>query len=210
MRGRANKFIPEELAWIEANKTLPRATLHSAFCFQFGRSDISFETLNTLCKRNGWLTGRDTRWQPGSVPSNKGKKMPFNPNSARTQFKKGDRAPNKRDIGYESIDKSGYVKICVAEPNPWTGADTHMAFKHRWLWEKANGPVPKGMALKCLDGDKLNCDPSNWEAIPFALQPQLNSRFGRGYDEAPSEMKPTIMAIAKLNHKVRQLRKGVS
>lgn len=27
MRGRANKFIPEELAWIEANKTLPRDTL---------------------------------------------------------------------------------------------------------------------------------------------------------------------------------------
>lgn len=208
MRGRANKFIPEELAWIEANKTLPRATLHSAFCFQFGRSDISFETLNTLCKRNGWLTGRDTRWQPGSLPPNKGKKMPFNPNSARTQFKKGQRPLNKYDIGHESIDRDGYVKICVDEPNPWSGHRSYMAFKHKWLWEKANGPVPEGMFLKCLDGDKRNCAPSNWEALPRALAPRLNGRFGRGYDTADPELKPTIMVIAKLEHKARQLRKG--
>jgi len=83
-----------------------------------------------------------------------------------------------------------------------------MAFKHKWLWERANGPVPKGMVLKCLDGNKLNCDPSNWEAIPMALQPRLNGRFGRGYDHADPELKPTIMAIAKLEHKARQIRKG--
>ncbi|WP_190238190.1 hypothetical protein [Cereibacter johrii] len=43
---------------------------------------------------------------------------------------------NKLDVGAESIDRDGYVKICVAEPNRWTSAPTHMAFKHRWLWEK--------------------------------------------------------------------------
>lgn len=208
MKGRAVSYIAEELEWIEANKTLPRATLHSAFSFRFGRSDVSLGALTALCKRKGWLTGRTGQYATGAVPPNKGQKMPFNENSARTQFKKGQRPLNKHEIGHESIDKDGYVKICVDEPNPWTGHRSHMAFKHRWLWEKANGPVPKGMVLKCLDGNKLNCDPSNWEAIPMALSPRLNGRFGRGYDHAPAELKPTIMAIAKLEHKARQVRKG--
>lgn len=208
MKGKAIEYIAEELAWIEANKTLPRATLYSAFCFRFGRADVSFGALNGLCKRKGWLTGRDGRIQPGTTPPNKGKKMPYHPNSARTRFQKGQRPLNKYEIGHESIDKDGYVKICVDEPNPWTGHRSYMAFKHRWLWEKANGPVPKGMLLKCLDGNKLNCEPSNWEAIPMAMQPRLNGRFGRGYDHADPELKPTIMAIAKLEHKARQMRKG--
>lgn len=35
---------------------------------------------------------------------------------------------------------------------------------------------------------------------------ELNGRFGRDYDTAPSELKPTILAIAKLEHKARELR----
>lgn len=208
MMGKWIRYTAEELAWIESHKTLARIELHAEFCRRFDRTDVSKDTLNGLCKRRGWLTGRDGRIQAGAPSMHKGKKRPFHPNSARTQFKKGQRALNKHDVGYESIDKDGYVKLCVAEPNPWTGAATHMTFKHRWLWEKANGPVPKGMVLKCLDGNKVNCDPSNWEAIPMALQPRLNGRFGRGYDTADAELKPTIMAIAKLDHKARQLRKG--
>jgi hypothetical protein len=34
--------------------------------------------------------------------------------------------------------------------------------------------------------------------------PRLSGRFGRGYDDAPSELKPTIMAVAKLEHQLRQ------
>jgi hypothetical protein len=85
---------------------------------------------------------------------------------------------------------------------------TGMVQKHRYLWEKANGPVPEGMRLKCLDGDRTNCDPSNWRAVPYALAPRLNGRFGRGYDAAPPELKPTIMAITELEHKARQVLKG--
>jgi hypothetical protein len=36
------------------------------------------------------------------------------------------------------------------------------------------------MALKCLDGNKQNTDPSNWEAVPRALLPRLagGNRYG--------------------------------
>lgn len=62
--------------------------------------------------------------------------------------------------------------------------------------------------LKCLDGDKLNCAPSNWIAVPQGMLPRLNGNSGRDYDKAPAELKPTILAIAKLEHKAREARKG--
>jgi len=87
MKRRLIGWLDEELAWLEANRTRPRAELHSAFCLRFGRKDVSQETLRSLCKRKGWLTGRTGRFPPGSVPAIKGKRMPFNPNSAAVQFK---------------------------------------------------------------------------------------------------------------------------
>ncbi|OWK23941.1 hypothetical protein AJ87_26355 [Rhizobium yanglingense] len=94
----------------------------------------------------------------------------------------------------------------VDEENPWTGAKTRPVHKHRWLWEKANGPIPEGHVLKCLDGDKTNCDPSNWELISREVLPHLSGRFGFAYDQAEPEVKPAMMAVAKLKHAVKQAR----
>ncbi|TGS75558.1 HNH endonuclease, partial [Mesorhizobium sp. M3A.F.Ca.ET.175.01.1.1] len=63
---------------------------------------------------------------------------------------------------------------------------------------------PAGDALKCLDGDRRNTDPSNWRAIPRALLARLAGRYGRGYDAAPSALKPTILPIAELEHAARE------
>lgn len=201
-------YLPEELAWIEARKDWNRRELHAAFCSHFGRVDVSFNNLKALCKRKGWLTGRTGCFVKGQISHNKGKKGYHAPGSEKGWFKKGQRANNKYAVGHEMIDIDGYVQICIDEPNPWTGASTRMYHKHRWLWEKLNGPVPEGQRLKCLDGDRTNTDPSNWEAIPMALAPRLNGLRGMGYDRAEPEVKPTIMAIAKLEHAARQIRKG--
>lgn len=203
------EYLPEELAWIEARKDWPRRELHAAFCSRFGRKDVSLSNLKSLCKRRRWMTGRTGCFPPGAIPPNKGKKGQHSAGCEKSWFKKGQRPINKHDVGYESIDINGYVMICIDQPNPWTGAATRMVHKHRWLWEKANGPVPEGHRLKCLDADKLNTDPANWEAIPFALAPRLNGPFGRGYDAAPAELKPVIMAVTKLEYAARQASKAV-
>lgn len=201
-------WLPEELAWIEARKDWSRADLHRAFVWYWQRPEVSQDHIKALCKRKGWLTGRDGHFPKGHVPPNKGRKGYVAPGCEKGWFRKGQRAPNKFDVGHETVDREGYVKICVAEPNPWTGAPTHMAFKHRWLWERANGPVPEGHALKCLDGDRTNCDPTNWIAVPRALLPRLNGRFGRDYDTAPDELKPLILATAQLAQAASERRKG--
>jgi hypothetical protein len=75
-------------------------------------------------------------------------------------------------------------------------------FVHLIRWEEVNGPVPGGMKLKCLDGDRTNTDPDNWEAIPQGMLPKLTRK--RGFDHAPQELKPTLMALAKLDYALDQ------
>ena len=205
MKGHWIEYDPIDLWFIERYSKLPRRELCARFNETF-RRDVTQQNLTALCKRNGWLTGRTGCFEKGAVPLNKGKKMPFNANCARTQFKKGQRPRNAKYAGYERVDpKDGYVYISVNETNPHTGFARRFVLKHKWRWEQLHGPVPKGMCLKSKDGDRRNTDPSNWELIPRALLTRLNGRHtGVVYDDAPAELKPTIMAIAKLDHGVRE------
>jgi hypothetical protein len=211
MKGHWITYSAAELAFVEANRTLVIGDLHSAFCAEFRRDDVSAANLHALRKRKGWLTGRTGCFVKGQVPPNKGMPCPpgkggRHPNARKTQFRKGQLPHNTNYAGHERVSKDGYVEISVDETNPHTGFERRYVLKHRWLWEQANGPVPDGMALKCL-GERVNTDPSNWALVPRALLPRLNGRFGRGYDAAPAELKPTIMAVAKLEHTARQKRK---
>jgi len=208
MKGSRIRYLPEELAWIAAHyRDRSRADLHSGFCCRFGRKDVSLDNICGLCKRKGWA-GPNGVFQKGHVSANKGKKMPFNPNTAANWFRKGHLPHNTRYLGHERVNTGGYVEISVAETNPHTGYARRYVAKHRHLWEAAHGPLPEGMVLKCLDGDKTNCDPANWQAMPKALLSRLNGRFGRGYDAAPAEVRPVILATCKLEHMAREIRKG--
>jgi hypothetical protein len=198
-KGRHLKYTEAEIAWLRDHSTMEINTWCAAFREAFGRDDITPAKLHSMRKRMGWKTGRTGQFGPGHVPWTKGRKLPYNAGSARTQFKKGQLPHNYRGPGHESVDDEGYVWIIIDERNPWTGAATRRIHKHRWLWEQANGPVPDGYVLKCL-GERSNTDPSNWELVPIGLLPRLNGKSGRDYDHAPAELRPTIMAVAKLEH----------
>jgi hypothetical protein len=170
VKGRAIAYSADELAWIEEHSAFARRDLHRFFVMFFGRTDVTVDALKALCLRKGWKTGRDGRLQKGSIPANKGKKMPFNAASARTQFKKGQRPHTYKGPGHEFVDnKDGYVWLIVEDGVRYPSCpnrSTRPVLKHRWLWEQANGPVPPKHVLKCLDGDKQNCSPTNWLLVP--------------------------------------------
>ncbi|HEV7414908.1 MAG TPA: HNH endonuclease, partial [Tianweitania sediminis] len=90
--------------------------------------------------------------------------------------------------------------VNVDQRNPWTGGPRTYVLKHLHLWEQANGPVPDGMCLKCIGEDRTNCDPANWTLVPRGVLPLLNQKAGRDYDNAPAELKPLILNIARLEH----------
>lgn len=210
MKGRQIHYSADELNWIPAFADMPRRELHALFVQVWNRADVSFENFKALCTRKGWKTGRTGCFSKGQPAYNKGQRMPEHPNSVATRFKPGAAPPNRLPMWSERIGKDGYIEIKVPEVNPWTGHKTRFRHKHRYLWEQANGPIPKGYALKCLDGDKLNTDPANWTLIPRAMLPRLNGKFGRDFDTAPPELRPLILAATKLEHAAREARKGAN
>lgn len=209
MKGRSIPYSAKELAWLEARKEAPRRELHAKFCVKFRRDDVSLKNLKAMLTRKGWKTGRTGCFVKGQVGITKGIKRPFNAGSAKTQFKKGGLPHNYQGAGHERIcKKDGYVTIITADTNPHTGADTRPVLKHKHLWEQANGTVPDGYFLKCLDGDRTNCDPSNWKAMPRSTLPRLSGgRWHKPYQDYAPEVRPTILAVAELEHIARQVRK---
>ena len=202
-KGRSTAYSKEELAWIKRRRRKrPQRELHAEFVERFGHA-VSFGAFKAISKNRGWRTGRDARFKKGAAPANKGKRMPYNANSARAWFKKGQLPANTKFAGHERINKDGYVEISINETNPHTGFERRYVHKHRWLWERLYGAIPKDMVLKCK-GDRRDPDPSNWELVPRALLPRLNGKSGRHYDHAPADLKPTIMAIAKLEQRLRE------
>jgi hypothetical protein len=209
MKGAWITYSDEELAWIKACSDLPRAEMHALFVQAFGRQDVSQQNLHALCKRKGWLTGRTGRFCKGQAPRNQAHLPKMIEAGKATRFKPGVRQGVAtrlyKPIGTERVTRDGYRERKINDDLP---------LQRRWRalhlveWEAVNGPLPAGHALKCLDGDKTNTAPSNWACVPRALLPRLNGRFGRDYDTAPAELKPTLMAIAKLEHKAREARRA--
>jgi len=210
MKGSPIEYSAEELAWIEARAHLPRRVLHTAFVVAFDRFDVSQSNLTALCKRRGWLTGRDGRFPKGNVPVNKGRKGHHAPGSEKGWFKPGERRGVAvrlyQPIGTERVSRDGYLERKINDDLP---LNRRWRAVHLVEWEKVNGPLPEGHCLKCLDGNKRNTDPANWLCIPRALLPRLNGRWTKvKFDDAPPELKLTLLAAARLQHAAREARKG--
>ncbi|OBQ72380.1 HNH endonuclease [Mesorhizobium loti] len=205
MKGRQIRYSDEELSFLEWRQAFSRRDLHAAFVEQFGRDEVTLDQIKALCYRKGWSTGRNGCFVKGQIPFNKGKPHPARGRATETQFKKGcmtgAAAAKYKPIGTERINKDGYIERKVHEGIPLS---SRWRLVHVLRWEEAHGPLPAGAALKCLDGNRRNTEPSNWRSVPRALLARLAGRYGRDYDNAPSELKPTVLAIAQLEHAARE------
>lgn len=116
--------------------------------------------LNKQLGENLQKGGFGTRFVKGQKPWCYGKKIGSHPNSARTQFKKGQNPHNALRVGDE-VCPDGYWKVKIAEPNKWE-------FKHRLLWKQAHGEIPEGQCIVFRDGNPKNCVIENLECISRA------------------------------------------
>lgn len=211
MRGRPITYSTEEMAWLEDNRLMVISEYHAAFVDRFGRDDVSAKNLHALRKRKGWKTGRKGFFVKGQAPHNKGKRCApgtggRHPNARKTQFKRGSMNGRAKEvykpIGTERVSKDGYLERKIHDGMP---LQSRWRAVHLIRWEEANGPLPDGHCLKCLDADKSNTDPANWEAIPRALLPRLSGgRWYQPYDTFEPELRPAVLATAKLAHAVRK------
>ena len=98
-----------------------------------------------------------TGWfKPGQAAFNKGRKGVFLGGAAAEacQFKNGHTPWNYQPVGSERVNSCGYVDLKVADPNKWKS-------KHAVIWEKHNGPAPRGQVVIFGDGNKRNFDLNN-------------------------------------------------
>lgn len=160
--------------------------------------------------QKGERRGTATEFKKGTTPANKGVKRGRGWAPGRmgqTQFKPRQKSWLWKPIGSTRIvDGYEYTKV---NDVPNVVHTVNWKATHLLRWEAVHGPVPAGHALKCLDGNRLNADPANWECVPRGVLAHLNG--GRtkkrlAYDAAPVELKPTVLAVAKLLHAAKQRR----
>ncbi len=188
----SHKYTPDQLKWVEQNRTLERLELVRQFNEIFGLAQTASQ-LSSLCKRKKWHSGRTGRFAPGHIPSPKAR--PKGPNS--TSFKKGSKPYNWLPVGSERINTEGYRDVKIAEPNVWKQ-------KHRINWEAVHSELKPSITLRFIDGDKLNCEVSNLAAAPRDVHLHLNRR---GFETLPAVLKPTALTLMRLECKIFSRRK---
>jgi hypothetical protein len=172
--------------------------IQAEFCKRFNKTLTSNQVTGYI-KRNGLKTGIDGRFKKGRTPSNKGMKGWYARGMEKNWFKKGDIPPNYKPVGSERISKDGYIEIKVKDPNKWQ-------LKHRYIWEKENGKVPKGMLLIFKDNNKLNIDLDNLMLISRAENAVINRA---GDSVFTGQAKEVIVNLAKLKCATVKAKKGV-
>lgn len=106
------------------------------------------------------VIGAKTRFQPGHITHNKGKKMSKDiyDRVKVSMFKKGIEPHNTKYDGHERLDpKDGYIYIRISKGK--------YVLKHRLVWEQHNGPIPKGNIIIFKDKDKYNLNIDNLQMI---------------------------------------------
>lgn len=189
-------YTKRQLNWLRKNYlSMSAKELTAAFNAKYGQTRTDDAIKGTLF-REGIRCGRTGQFEQGATVWNKGKKGYMGANA--TSFQKGNVPANHKPLWTERISKDGYVEMSVPERNPYTGFSSRYKCKHLWLWEQANGPLPKGHVVIFKDGNNRNFDLSN---LILISRNELLSANLHGYKDQPEELKPVILNIAKIEAK---------
>jgi hypothetical protein len=139
-------------------------------------------------------SGVTGHFKKGVVPWNTGTKGVMKAN--KTSFKPGLIPPKHRPVGSTRLSK-GYEYIKVAEHQPWRRT-------HVYLWEQANGPLPKGSVVVFADGDRTHIALDNLIVMTKRDVVKLN-KLGWIRDQAP--ITRTLFNVLKLQDAVKVRKK---
>lgn len=231
--GRSFAYSDEELQFLKANCKMLRTELHAQFQEKFNR-EVTLAALNSVCKRNGWHSGRKSKGGSHYAPEviqfiSDNRTMPreelknavnakFNLDMTykgltslcrRQRFTTGRKGHfgehdgwrqsvqfKTQPIGYETRpDKRGRVYVKVGQPSEYR-------LKHHVIWEQHFGLIPKNHVIVFKDGDDTNFHPSNLIAVHRGAIGTLNRRYKP--QQADKEIKPLLLTMAQIDHKIYQ------
>lgn len=170
----------------------------SKLMFEKFNYDFTEGQIGGALKRYNLTTGLTGYFPKGNKPWNKGNKGQYFKGCEKTWFKKGHAPVNYRPVGSERINVDGYTEIKIKDPNKWT-------LKHKFVWEKVNGPVPKGFAVIFADGNKANFEIDN---LLLVSRKQLLVLNNNKLIQKDSDLTKTGLKIADLIIKINEKKKG--
>jgi len=167
----AHQYTQEQREFIRSNAPgRGNEELTSIFNEHF-RLNLSIEQIKGFKANHKISSGLTGQFEKGSIPVNKGTRGLYNVGGNNTSFKPGQPALNYKPVGYERIDRDGYVLVKVQDDGPWQKRWRH---KHKVMWEELNGPVPPGHALLFIDQNKQNIVSENLILVTRKQLARLN------------------------------------
>lgn len=169
-----SKFTEEEKQFIKDNyKGISTSELTKLFNKRFNKSEDK-EVIKNYKTHNGLKTGLDGR------------------------FKKNQKAPNHKPVGYEFISKNdGYTYVKIAEPSTWD-------LKQRVIYKQHYGEIATEDSIVFADQNKQNFDIDN--LILVKRKVKLMAKNKRLFFD-DKELTKTGMLIAEVICKSSELKK---
>ena len=199
-----NPYTEEQIQFLKDNvKGVSLKELTKRFNERFNQRRTLSSIANQKAKydlKSGISGGQ---FKKGQVPFNKGlKQIEFMTPEAiertkATRFKKGNKPANHRKVGSERITVDGYIEIKVEEPDKWE-------LKHRVVWEKENGKIPKDYVIIFADGDKTNLELDNLMLISRKEHAIMNKRGLRYDNKETTELGITLANLILKTSKVKR------
>lgn len=157
---------------------------------EFGTS-FTTQQVSSFKKRKHIVSGMNSQFKKGHVPFNKGKKFIAGGRSAETQFKKGNKAANCKEVGsLYKRDGYWYIKIKDGCQNK------NWMLYHHYIWEKEHHrKVPEGYKVIFMDQNTDNLEPSNLKLVTYAEALEALARIKLTSDV---EINESIVSLAKL------------
>lgn len=197
-RGQITVMTPEQQAYFaEVNEGRTREEVYALMIERFGTSPTP-KQIRAYRRNHNMPCGVNTRYKPGQPGATKGLSMKkYHTDAVKARyFKKGQKPWNTVPVGTEVVASVGYVKVKVAEPNVWR-------WKHRMIWEEANGPVPEGMCLLFLNGDRTDVRLENLACVQMGTNTYLSNQ---GLLVGDPEITKAAVAIKELQRKIKDRR----
>lgn len=171
-----NTYSIEQERFLKENASLmSRKQLTELFNERFG-TDKSVRAIKSYCNSRGYNSSSDGRFQEGHASWQTGIcgeefKAHYTEQSFTRLLDPMKQANKTHKIGDEII----------IDGEPWvvTSLEYGVPFcerrqpKRRVVWEKLFGEIPQDHCIVCLDGDPMNCDPSNLYCMPIRFRPIL-------------------------------------
>lgn len=174
---------------------------------RFGAGTATLGQIKAYKKNHHISSGMTGQFNKGNVSWNKGRPMSewMSPEgierSSRTRFRKGSKPLTEKPLGTITRSQDGYLWIKLSSIGR-RRCDNWMQLQ-RYVWEFHNGPIPEGMLVVFLDGDKDNCDISNLALVTRREHLQLTHSRLRSTEP---ELTRSGIAVARLMVRAKEVR----